>query len=149
MNIDDDAISHLSIFIVIIDDNHYRRFRILNSVYRGHVATNADHLTQALKIIMHSNYLHTRDHPQRNHMPMNLDLDEVDAADAGPRDPDLGSGFTIDDFQSGDKVLVWQSRTWWHAKVRYKLRNGTISVRLVGANANLPPVLPKFMKPAP
>lgn len=127
------------------------RFRILNSVDRGHITSEAAHLTAALKIIMHTNYLHTRDHPQRFHQPLDLELDEAEAADAvgvGPANPDRGTGFTCDDFNIGDMVSVWYMRSWWHAKLLYKARAGTLTVRLTGARDRMTGILPKHVKPA-
>jgi hypothetical protein len=122
-------------------------FRILNSVFRGHVTTNDDRISQALKIIMHSNYIHTRDHPQRVHQNMDLELDDIDMEDAPPADPDHGTGFVFADFNIGDKVLVWHLRDWWHGKVWYKSRiRQTLSVRLLGSNSALTGILPKHTK---
>jgi len=123
-------------------------FRVLNSVFRGHVTANGDRLSQALKIIMHSNYLHTRDNPQRVHQDLDLDLDDIDLIDAPPADPDRGSGFVFHDFNVGDKVLVWRHRVWWNAKVTYKSRAGTISVRIFASDTAWSGVLPKLIKPA-
>ena len=123
-------------------------FRILNSVFRGRVVANASHLEQALKIIMHSNYIHTRDHPQRNHQSFDLDLDEIDWVDAPPSDHDRGSGFVFADFHVGDDVLVWIHRDWWSGKVTYMSRAQTLSVRMVGMQNSTPGILPKHTKPA-
>jgi hypothetical protein len=123
-------------------------FRILNSVFRGHVTANGDRLSHALKIIMHSNYLHTKDHHQRVHQDLDLDLDDVDLIDAPPADRDRGSGFVFDDFDLGDKVLVWRHRVWWNAKVTYKSRAGTLSVRIFASDTAWSGVLPKHIKPA-
>jgi len=131
---------------IVCDAIDLCRFRILNSVFRGHVTANGDRLSQALKIIMHSNYVHTKDHPQRVHQDMDLDLDEIDWADAPPADPDRGSGFVFDDFNVRDKVLVWRNRTWWSATVTYKSRSGTLSVRMLGSNTSLSGILPKHTK---
>jgi hypothetical protein len=135
----------LSKFCDIID---VCSFRILNSVFRGHVMANGERLSEALKIIMHSNYLHTRDHPQRTHQNLDLDLDEIDYADAPPADPDRGTGFVFSDFSVGDKVQVWHHRDWWHGKVAYKSRAETLSVRMIGDSAALSGILPKHTKPA-
>lgn len=124
-----------------------RRFRILNGVYRGHIVSSAAFLTRTLKIIMHSNYIYTRDHQPRNHQPFDLDLDELNDVDAPPDDPDHGTGYTVDDFNVGDRVLMWLHRTWWHAKVCYKSRAGTLSVRLVGSRDAVSGILPDQLKP--
>ena len=125
-----------------------RRFRILNTVYRGHVTANPQPLARALKIIIHSNYMYTRDHPQRNHQPMDLELSEVDAAGAAPHDPELGAGYSFADFNVGDLVQVWHARTWWHGKITYKSRSQTLSVRMVGSRDAITGILPKDVKPA-
>jgi len=98
---------------------------------------------------MHSNYLHTRDHPQRTHQDLDLDLDEIGLADASPADPDRGAGFVFTDFNVGDKVLVWRHRAWWDATVSYKSRTGTLSVRIFGSTSRWSGVLPIHVKPAP
>lgn len=80
---------------------------------------------------------------------MDLDLDEVDASDAPPADPDRGTEHTLDDFNVGDLVLVWQARTWWHGKVVYKSRVGsTLSVRFTGARDQISGILPQNVKHA-
>lgn len=114
-------------------------------MYRGHLVSNAEHLTSALKIIMHSNYLHTKVHQQRSHLPMELDLDAVlpgDEEDNLP-DPLHGTGMSSDDFVVGDMLRVWLARTWWHARLLYKSRDGTFAVRLVGARDRTTGVLPQ------
>jgi hypothetical protein len=126
-------------------------FRILNSVYRGHIVKDASHLFAAVKIIMHTNYLHTRDHQQRTHQPMDLGLDDVEAAGAAddrPVHPEIGTGHKAGDFVVGDLVLVWYMRSWWHGKVTYKSRTGTLSVRFTGARNPVAGVLPKHVKHA-
>ena len=129
------------------------RFRILNSVFRGHITSNVSHLSAALKIIMHSNYVHTRDHPQRTHQPMNLDLDEITAAElaaAPPHDPEFGTGFVFHDFAVGDIVYVWHMHSWWHGKVAYKSQlSETITVRLTSTGGQrVAGIDPKLIKPA-
>ena len=126
----------------------YRRFRILNTVYRGHVINNGDSLARALKIIIHSNYVHTRAHPQRMHRPMELDLEEIDMSEV-PIYPARGTGFGPDDFHVGQRVLVWQARTWWHGKIIYKARSGLLTVRFVGAGVGTSGILAEHVKPAP
>lgn len=121
------------------------RFRILNSVFRGHLTSNDAHLRDALKIIMHSNYLHTRDHPQRTHQDMDLDLVEVDVANAGPALV-VGTGFRSEDFDVGDQVEIWHMRSWWAGKVTYKSRAGTLSVRFVGARDALTGIAPSTVR---
>lgn len=141
-----------SLLSLICDVVDVCSFRILNSVFRGHVTSNGDRLEQALKIIMHSNYLHTRDHPQRTHQSLDLELEEEDSelafADAPPADPTHGTGFTFSDFNVGDMVQVWHHRDWWHGKVTYKSRAQTLSVRMLGASVALSGILPKHTKPA-
>jgi hypothetical protein len=124
------------------------RFRILNGVYRGRIVSDAKYLTRALKIIMHTNYIYTRDHQQRFNLPMELDLDELDAA-AAPMDVDRGTGFEFDDFHIGDKVEVWYMRSWWHGRVTYLARaTQTLSVRLTGSRDPMAGILPKHAKPS-
>jgi hypothetical protein len=122
----------------------------LNSVYRGHITQDSNHLSFALKIIMHANYMYTRDHPQRNHQPMELDLDEVIAADAVDIPP-MGedTGFTAEDFSVGDRVQIWHANTWWSGKITYISVAGSISVRLVGARDSITGILPSQTKPVP
>jgi hypothetical protein len=129
----------------------YRRYRILNSVFRGRITTDSKYLARALKIIIHSNYLYTRDHPQRYHNPMQLELAEVgDLHDAAPADPELGSGYRYSDFEVGDKVQVWYYGSWWTCKVTYmSAANQTLTVRPVGARDAISSVLPRHTKPAP
>lgn len=97
-------------------------------MYRGHIKKSGLYLARALKIIMHSNYVHTRVHPQRTHLPLQLDLSDVQALEA-PINPELGTGMTADDFNVGDHVKVWHFREWWHGTVIYKTRAGTFNVR--------------------
>lgn len=135
-----------SMFVDVID-----RYRILNSVYRGHVTVDPSHLAAALKIIMHTNYMYTHDHPQRTHVPFDLDLDEVDAAEAAPAghaDPDIGTGCTMDDFALGDKVYAWYHRSWWHGTVVYKrIPLNRITLRFTGSSEKASGFRPKDLKP--
>lgn len=127
------------------------RFRILNGVFRGHITGNAQHLTAALKIIMHSNYLYTRDHPQRTHQDMDLNLEELaDYADPmiPPIDPARGTGFSFEYFIVGDVIKVWYMSSWWHAKVIYKSGlNQTLTVRMIGSRDSISGIQPKHCKP--
>lgn len=123
------------------------RFRILNSVYRGQVICNgAVHLQRALKIIMHSNYVHTREHTQRMHEHEELSLDAV------PEDvevPPIDDAQGFDDINVGDRVEVWHARTWWHGKITYKSRvKQTINVRFTGSRDSVTGILPRNIKPA-
>ena len=104
-------------------------------------------LFRALKIIMHFNAVSTRDNPQRMHMPLQLDLSEVEAVDA-PVDRERGTGLGMDDFAIGDIVQVWHARTWWHGKVVYKARVGTLSVRLTGSRNPMTGIQPNQVKHA-
>lgn len=136
-----------AIFAMFID-----RYRILNTVYRGRIATNSKYLSRALKIIIHSNYLYTRDHPQRTHNPMELDLDELNGEEdsAPPADPELGSGYRYNDFAVGDKVQIWYHGSWWSCKIIYKSAlNETLTVRPTGSRESISSVLPRHTKPAP
>jgi len=131
-----DQRANLRIFAKICDVYRYFamnvRFRILNGVYRGRIVSDAKYLSRALKIIMHTNYIYTRDHPQRLNLPMELDLDELDAS-AAPMDVARGTGYQFDDFSIGDKVEVWYMRSWWHGRVTYLSRTTqTLSVRMTG-----------------
>jgi hypothetical protein len=118
-------------------------YRILNTVYRGHVTTDITHLSNALKIIMHSNYLYTRDHPQRTHEDMDPLLDELDLTDAPPAAAAIDD---IDAFEVGQKVQVWKARTWWYGKVTYKSRAGSLSVRFVGARNAETGIMPSMVR---
>jgi hypothetical protein len=104
------------------------RFRILNTVYRGHIKNSGLYLARALKIIVHANYIHTRAHPQRMHMPLQLDLSYISDVEA-PLNPVLGTGMSADDFNKGHHVKVWHLRDWWHGTITYKTRAGTFNVR--------------------
>ncbi|MDR3548410.1 MAG: hypothetical protein P4M11_09140, partial [Candidatus Pacebacteria bacterium] len=86
----------------------------MNSVYRGHLTTDTTQLSDALKIIMHSNYIHTRSHPQRTHQSLDPLLDDLDENDPelGPLDPERGTGHQLDDFNLLDEVQVWHANTW-------------------------------------
>jgi hypothetical protein len=108
--------------------SHFIRYRILNTVYRGHIKQSSVYLSRALKIIMHSNYVHTRDHPHRTHHPMDLDLDDLAQVEV-PIHPDVGTGMTSDDFDLGDFVKVWHFGDWVRGKVTYKTRAGTFNVQ--------------------
>jgi len=138
-------------FLVVCDV--IDRYRILNSVYRGHITTDSKYLARALKlkIIIHTNYLYTSTHPQRTHHPLELTLDDVDDVEFidAPVDPELGSGYQFDDFSLGDKVQVWYMRSWWHGKVTYLSHVGqTLTVRLVGSRDSMSGILPRHTKPA-
>jgi hypothetical protein len=70
------------------------------------------YLTAAVKIIMHSNYIYTKDNPQRIHLPL-----LAPRLDAPPVAPDVDTGVGYDDLRVGMKVKVWWLDEWWHAKV--------------------------------
>ena len=110
---------------------------------------DGEHLARALKIIMHSNYLHTRDNPQRVHAQMDVDLDAVDddaSVIIGPIDENR---YIYDDFSIGDLVEVWHQRGWWHGKVIYRSnRHKTLTVRITGSQEQLSGILPRNAKPA-
>lgn len=130
-------------FFAVVD-----RYRILNSMYRGHITSNIIHLHRALKIIMHTNYLYTKDHPQRTHEDMDLELDEVDPSEVGPIDSHDGTGCVFDDFEPGDRVEVWHARSWWSGTVTYKSRvAGTLSIRMVGARDSTAGFVPSMVRP--
>ena len=117
----------------------------MNTVYRGHIKKGTLYLARALKIIMHSNYVHTRMHPQRMHMPMQLALSEIEAVEV-PIDPERGTGMTFDDFDVGDDVQVWHARTWWPGRITYKSRAGTFSVRIVAMRDSIAGFQPNQVK---
>lgn len=120
----------------------YRRYRILNGVYRGHLLSNPEYLAAALKIIMHTNYMYTKDHPQR--FPFALPLPAVVAA---PVARPLDTGVVYDDLDVGMRVHVWWLDAWWHAKVVWKsVRNRTISVKFTGDDIATSGILPRMMK---
>jgi hypothetical protein len=106
---------------------------------------SSNYLARAIKIIMHTNYIHTRNHPHRTHQPLQLDLDPLQVGDA-PFDLEEGTGMTVADFAVGDQVEVWHVRTWWHGKVIYKSVRGTLNVRLKGAGESMNGLLPTQIK---
>ena len=122
-------------------------YRILNTVYRGHIKKGSLYLARALKIIMHSNYVHTRVHPQRMHLPMQLELTDIEALEV-PIDPVHGTGSTWDSFDVGDEVQIWRARTWWTGRITYKARAGTFSVRLLGMRDAYTGIQPNQVKAA-
>jgi hypothetical protein len=66
--------------VIMFDIVIYRRYRILNGVYRGHVTSHPHHLSDCLKIIMHTSYMYTKDNPQRRHQDMDVSLVEADVS---------------------------------------------------------------------
>jgi hypothetical protein len=121
-----------------------RRYRILNGVYRGHLISHPEFLAAALKIIMHTNYMYTKDHPQRTHRPFALPRLAVRAA---PVAPAIDTGITFGDLEVADRVLVWWLDAWWHAKVTYKsVRLQTITVKFTGDDIATSGILPKMIK---
>ncbi len=90
--------------------SYVKRFRILNSVYRGRITSNCKELEDVLSIIINSNYLHTKNHPRRNHEADDMDINEVNAALQSRIDwidPVYGTGMTYDDFIMGELVTAW------------------------------------------
>jgi hypothetical protein len=126
---------------------YVKRFRILNSVFRGHILRDSAHLAAVVKIIMHTNYLHTADHPQRTHADLDPALVDVPDLPAAAFDPEVGTGFVFADFAVGDTVEVWYSDDWWVGKVTYKARAGTLSVRFLGTAHSVAHLLPQRIRP--
>jgi hypothetical protein len=106
---------------------------------------SSKYLARTLKIIMHSNYVHTRNHPHRTHLPLQLELTDLQAVEA-PIHPVLGTGMHAEYFNEGDRVKVWHLLDWWHGKVAYKTRTGTFNVRWHGSSSTTTGILPSQMK---
>lgn len=103
------------------------------------MSINDTGLADAVKIIMHTSYMYTKDHPQRRLQDMDLALEDVDVRhlrDLGPMEYGAevqGTGFVASDFAVGNEVEVWLHRSWWRGKVIYITRAGDLTVRMVGA----------------
>lgn len=129
------------------------RYRILNSTFRGHVTQDAAHLSAALKIIMHTSYMYTRDHPQRTHEAFDIDLADVPPAVLRELPPDslMGTGCRYEDFAVGQAVEMWlpEVKQWWPGKVTYKTaRTCTLRIKLAFEYSQRAGVLPKLCRPA-
>ena len=93
---------------------------------------------------MHTNYMYTRDHPQRTHRPIALPPLDVPAA---PVEDAVDTGVKFDDLEVGMRVMVWWLDAWWHAKVTYKpVRIQTITVKFTGDDIATSGILPKMIK---
>ena len=100
-----------------------------------------EYLACAVKIIMHTNYMYTKDHTQRVHRPL------LPAAPVAPVVPAIDTGVVLADLRVGMRVKVWWLDDWWFAKVYYiSPRAGTVSVRFVGDRASTTRLLPRLMQ---
>ena len=102
-------------------------------------------MARTLKIIMHSNYVHTRNHPQRTHMSLQLELNDLDGMEA-PINPVEGTGMSAIHFNVGDNVKVWHLLDWWHGKITYKTRAGTFNIRWYASQNSITGIHPSQMK---
>ena len=101
---------------------------------------------------MHTSYMYTRNHPQRQHERFDLHLDAVEPADLSALPPDsvFGTGLTLDDVWVGQQIETWLpgARKWWRGKVTYKSqRLGTLSLKLAFEDVARTGILPKLCRP--
>lgn len=122
---------------------YLRRYRILGTLYRGRLTSHPSYLTAALKIIMHTNYTYTKDHPQRLHLAILPAVAPAAAALA----PVVDTGLVYGDLAVGMRVEVWWLGDWWAGRIRYKSdRNQTITVKFTGDDINTSGILPKMVR---
>jgi len=125
-----------------------KRFRILNTIYRGRLKTSAKYLSRAVKIIMHASTIYTTSNPRRIH----TNLIPVEPAPAEPDldedwDVDAGTGAILSDFSVGMSVKVRWLDDWWYGTVSYtSARTGKVSVRWLGSSTRVA-FAPRFVKP--
>jgi hypothetical protein len=116
----------------------------MSGIYRGRLTAQPIYLACALKIIMHTNYMYTKDHPQRTHRPFIL---PVPVAAPAPVAPPLDTGVRYSDLHVRMKVKVWWLDDWWYAQIVYKsARNGTVTVRFKGDDIATSGILPRMVK---
>jgi len=121
------------------------RFRILVTLYRGRLTSHPEYLTAALKIIMHANYMYTKDHIQRQHRAILPSA--LPAAAPAPVIPPVDTGLTYSDLRVGMNVEVWWLDDWWAGRVRYMSnRAQTVTIKFVGDNVDTSGILPKMVR---
>lgn len=119
-----------------------RRYRILNGLYRGRISESPEYLAGAIKIIIHTNYMYTRNHQQRIHEPFVLPLPSRNIC---LNDIIINTGVTYNDIKLGMKVKVWWLDEWWSGQVTYKSDyKNCISVRFIGDRNITSGILPRM-----
>jgi hypothetical protein len=134
-----------------------KRFRIINSTYRGRIKQHPDYVTRAVKIIMSVSNIHLRAHPHRQHIAMidgDIDLQNIDfdGLISRPWDDNNGTGHCVDDFWNGQHVqLHLPTGEWINGIVRYRNRRcNKISIMIRGAaRGDLVRVDPRLVRHAP
>jgi hypothetical protein len=133
---------------------YVKRYRIINSTYRGRLHQHPEYLKRAVRIIMHLSNIHLREHPHRRHIPLiagNIALSNINfnALEVRAWSDNDGTGHDVDDFWVGQRVEVRLPHgEWLQGMVRHRnpTRN-SISVLLAGAaNGDLIRVDPRLVR---
>lgn len=126
-------------------------------------------LQNALKIIIHVSNIHLKKAPRRRYIPLDpqeiqrhlderirqreVELKAAESAEAADRirlnffDFVNGTGNTVDDFKTSDKVEIFLYDQWNDATVKYiSILRRTVTLRFPGDRMNSPGYLPFFIR---
>jgi hypothetical protein len=122
---------------------YVKRFRILNSTYRGRVLQKPEYIARAVRIIMHVSNVYLKAHPHRLHSPIIADRVNIigfdfDVDDVREFEPVHGTRHEVEDFYVGQKVQVWLTETWWNGYVRtLSAARNLVTVRIHGGDQSV------------
>jgi hypothetical protein len=130
---------------------YVKRFRIINSMYRGKVLQSPQFIARAVRIILHITNMHLKANPHRRHSPIidvGDDLVHLDFSGSDIRDfdPVYGTRHMVNDFYVGQKVQVYHNGTWWPGYVRTRSVAQQLLTINVFRSGHLLRVLPKYVR---
>jgi hypothetical protein len=121
---------------------YVKRYRIINSTYRGRLLRCPQYIKRAVRIIMSLSNIHLRSHPHRRHIPLvagSVDVSSIDfdALEVRRWDDNVGTDHTVDDFYCGQGVEVrLPTAAWMPGIVRYRNRaQNTVTILFTGSRS--------------